>query len=166
MSVTFAISALGALHCNLLSVPRIFYAMARDGLFFRTFARLDRQTAVPRAAIAYYAVWGAVLTLAGGFDRLSNMAIFGSYLFFCCNVITLMVLRRRWSDAERPFAVPGYPWIPLAFLLTSLAMLVANVIRGAPEVFWALALLTLGLPAYLVFRRIYSPAPVSPPAAA
>jgi APA family basic amino acid/polyamine antiporter len=160
LSVTFAVSALGALHCNLLSVPRIFYAMAREGLFFRALAKIDRLTSVPRAAIAYYSVWAAVLTLLGGFDRLSNMAIFGSYLFYCCNVIALMVLRRRWGDAQRPFAVPGYPWIPLAFLLASLSMLAATIMRGAPEIIWALALLTLGLPAYLVFRRIYSPTAV------
>lgn len=166
MSVAFAISGLGALHCQLLSVPRIFYAMARDGLFFRAFAQLNRQTSVPRTAIVYYAVWAAILTLLGGFDRLSNMAIFGFYLFYCCNVIALMVLRRRWPDAERPFAVPGYPWIPLAFLLASLAMLAATIIRGASEVIWALVLLTLGLPAYLLFRLIYSPASVNPPAAA
>jgi APA family basic amino acid/polyamine antiporter len=163
MSVAFAISGLGALHCHLLSFPRIFYAMARDGLFFRTFAQLDRQTSVPRTAIVYYAVWAAILTLLGGFDRLSNMAIFGFYLFYCCNVIALIVLRRRWSDAKRPFAVPGYPWIPLAFSLASLAMLAATIIRGAPEVIWALALLTLGLPAYLLFRRIYSPTAVVDP---
>jgi basic amino acid/polyamine antiporter, APA family len=165
MSVTFAVSGLGALHCALLSSPRIFYAMARDGLFFRALAQLDRRTSAPRAAVAYYSVWAAVLTLLGGYDRLSNMAIFGFYLFYCCNVIALMVLRRRWPDSERPFSVPGYPWIPLAFLLASLAMLAATIVRGAPEVIWALALLTLGLPAYLLFRRIYSPTPVVDPSA-
>jgi hypothetical protein len=67
---------------------------------------------------------------------------------------------------EGPFAAPGYPWIPLTFLFASLSMLTATVLRGAPEVVWALGLLTLGLPAYLVFRRIYSPATVlGPPAA-
>jgi basic amino acid/polyamine antiporter, APA family len=160
MSVAFAVSGLGALHCNLLCVPRIFYAMARDGLFFRAFAHVDRQTSVPRAAIAYYSVWLSLLTLLGGYDRLSNMAVFGLYVFYCCNVLALIQIRRRCTDAERPFAVPGYPWIPLAFLLASLSMLAVTIMRGAPEVVWALALLTLGLPAYLVFRRVYSPAGV------
>lgn len=154
MSVAFAVSALGALHCGLLSNPRIFYAMARDGLFPRAFAYVDRRTSVPRAAIVCYAIWAAVLTLIGGYDRLGNMAIFAVYLFYCCNVIGLLVLRRRWPNAERPFAVPAYPWIPLAFLLASLAMLGATLARGAPEVIAALGLLTLGLPAYAVFRRI------------
>lgn len=166
MSVIFAISGLGALHCHLLSFPRIFYAMARDGLFFHSFAQLDRKTSVPRTAIVYYSVWAAALTLLGGFDRLTNMAIFGFYLFYCCNVMALMVLRRRCPDSARPFAVPCYPWIPLTFLLASLAMLAATIARGAPEVIWALALLTLGLPAYLVFRRIYGSVADSPPAAA
>ncbi len=53
--------------------------------------------------------------------------------------------------------VPGYPWTPLVFLLASLTMLAATIVRGAPEVIWALALLTLGLPAYLLFRRLYGP---------
>ena len=164
VSVTFAVSALGALHCNLLSVPRIFYAMARDGLFFSALARIDRRTSVPRAAIAYYSIWAAVLTLVGGFDRLSNMAIFGFYVFYCCNVIALMVLRHRWAATVRPFAVPAYPWIPLAFLFTSVSMLAVIIFRSSPEVIWALALLTLGVPAYLLFRRIYSPAVVGPSA--
>lgn len=158
MSVAFAISALGALHCNLLSVPRIFYAMARDGLFFRALARLDRRTAIPRAAVLSYSVWTVMLALLGGFDRLSNMAVFSYYLFYCANVVALMLLRRRRPDAERPFKVPGYPWTPLAFLLASVSVLVATTMHGSPEVIWALALLALGLPAYLVFRRIYAPA--------
>ena len=164
MSVTFAVSGLGALHCALLSSPRIFYAMARDGLFFRALAQLDRRTSAPRAAVAYYSVWAAILTLLGGYDRLSNMAIFGFYLFYCCNVIALIVLRHRGADTERPFAVPGYPWIPLTFLVASVSTLAATLVRGSPEVIWALALLTLGLPAYLVFRRIYAPAVVGPTA--
>ena len=164
--MTFAIGALGALHCGLLSVPRIFYAMARDGVFFRALAHLDRRTAVPRAAVVSYSIWAALLTLVSGFDRLSNMAIFGYYIFYSCSVVALMVLRRRWPDTERPFAVPGYPWIPLAFLFASLSMLGAAIFRGSPDFIWALILLTLGLPAYLVFHRIYSPAAVNPPAAA
>jgi APA family basic amino acid/polyamine antiporter len=154
MAVTFAVSALGALHCSLLSIPRIFYAMARDGLFPRAFACVDRRTSVPRTAIVCFAIWVAVLTLIGGYDRLGNMAIFAAYLFYCCNVVGLMVLRRRWPNAKRPFAVPAYPWIPLAFLLGSVAMLAATVARGAPEVIAALGLLTLGLTVYGMFRRI------------
>ena len=153
MSVTFAVSALGALHCNLLSVPRIFYAMARDGLFFRALASLDRRTSSPRAAVVSYSVWMAILALLGGFDRLSNMAVFSYYLFYCANVVALMLLRRRRPDAERPFKVPGYPWTPLAFLLASVSVLVATTMHGSAEVIWALALLALGLPAYLVFKR-------------
>jgi len=165
MSVTFAISGLGALHCTFLSVPRIFYAMARDGLFFRTLANLDRRTSVPRTAIVYYSVWTGILSLLGGYDRLSNMAVFSFYLFYCCNVVALFLFRRRWADAPRPFVVPGYPWIPLAFLLASLSVLVANIAHGAPEVIWAIALLSLGVPAYLVFRRIYGPATAALPPA-
>lgn len=153
MSIAFAVSALGALHCTFLSIPRIFYAMAQDGLFPRILSHVDRRTSVPRNAIICYAVWVAILTLIGGYDRLGNMAIFGVYLFYCCNVIGLMVLRRRWPNAERPFAVPGYPWIPLTFLLASFAVLAVSVIRGAPEVIAALGVIALGLPAYAVFRR-------------
>jgi basic amino acid/polyamine antiporter, APA family len=94
------------------------------------------------------------------------MAVFSFYLFYCANVVALMLLRRRRADAERPFAVPGYPWTPLAFLLASVSILVATIMRGAPEVIWALALITLGLPAYLVFRRIYAPAVLGPTARA
>ena len=154
MSVAFAVSALGALHCMLLSIPRIFYAMARDGLFPRVFAHVHQRGAVPRAAIVGYAIWVSVLTLIGGFDRLGNMAIFAVYLFYCCNVIGLMVLRRRWPNAKRSFVVPAYPWVPVAFLLGSFAMLVAAIVRGAPEVIAAVCLLTLGLPAYAVLRHI------------
>lgn len=166
MSVAFAISALATLHCTLLSNPRIFYAMARDGLFLRVLGNLDRQTNAPRAAVIAYSGWAAVLTLLGGFDRLSNMAVFSFYVFYCANVVALIYLRRKRRDADRPFVVPGYPWVPLVFLLASLSVLVAIVLRGAPEVIWALVLLTLGLPAYLVFRGIYRPAVVGPPAAA
>ena len=77
----------------------------------------------------------------------------------------LILLRRRWPNVERPFTVPGYPWIPLTFLLASLAILAAGILRGTPEIIWALGLLTLGLPAYFIFRHVYGAVTAEEPAA-
>jgi APA family basic amino acid/polyamine antiporter len=111
--------------------PRVYFAMARDGSFPRPFGRVGDGSRVPAFAIAAQGVWSAALVLSGTFEQLLTYTGFAVVLFAGIAVAALFVLRRRHPQAERPFRVPIYPVVPAAFVAASAAM-VAYAVWGAP----------------------------------
>jgi APA family basic amino acid/polyamine antiporter len=161
--VAFMISALGALHCNLLAVPRVFFAMARDRNMPEVLARVLPQRRTPYVAIMVLAAFGALFAVFGSYDRLTNMASFAYLLFYALNACGLLFAGRRLP------APAGHPrlhlWIPVAFLFATTAILVSVVVRGLGEITVALAVLGFGLPVYLGLRwRPWSRSSQSPAA--
>jgi basic amino acid/polyamine antiporter, APA family len=148
--VAFMISALGALHCNLLAVPRVFFAMARDGNMPEVLARVLPQRRTPYMAIIILAAFGALFAVFGSYDRLTNMASFAYLLFYAVNAFGLLYARKR---LPAPAGLRRLPlWIPLSFLLATTAILVTVVVRGLGEITVALAVLGCGLLVYLGLR--------------
>jgi APA family basic amino acid/polyamine antiporter len=147
------ISALGTLNGSMLYTPRVPFAMARDGQFFPIFGVLGRRSHVPVFGIAAVVIFATVLAVSGTYDQLTDFAVFAYAIFFVLTAIGLFILRRTMPDAVRPYRTLGYPWVPLAFAVTS-ACLVINMIQTSPLVAWlALILLACGVPAYLAFRH-------------
>jgi APA family basic amino acid/polyamine antiporter len=143
------VSALGTLHCNLMAVPWVFYAMARDGLMPAALGRVDPTARTPAVSILTVAFIGALLALFGSYDRLSSMATFGNILFFALNAWGLI----RWSSGKETSSRRGFrrcvPWV---FLGGSLWLLVTVIARGSVEIVWALVLIGAGVPVYLKIR--------------
>ena len=136
-----------------LAGPRVYYAMARDGQFFRAAARVHPRFRTPVTAIVVQSVWSSLLVLAGTFDQLLLYTGFAVVTFAGAAVLALFVLRQRHPSAERPFRAWGYPRGPGIFVVASAAM-VANAIWREPAASGAGALLiTAGIPLYLLFRR-------------
>jgi APA family basic amino acid/polyamine antiporter len=149
LPILFMVSALGTLHCNLMAVPRVFYAMARDGLMPAALGRVDPTAHTPAVSILTVAFIGALLAVVGSYDRLSSMATFGNLLFFALNAWGLI----RWPVGKESSIRRGtrryLPWI---FLLGSVWLLVTVIARGSIEIVWALVLIGAGLPVYLGIR--------------
>lgn len=142
--------ALGTISANIFAGPRVYYAMARDGLFLPAAARVHPGTHTPLAAIVAQAVWSVFLVLSGTFAQLVNYTGFTVVLFAGVAVLALFVLRRRQPDAPRPFKALGYPVAPGLFVAASAAM-VANAIWREPMSSLAgVAILAAGVPVYLV----------------
>lgn len=153
LSILFAISAIGALNGVILSLARIPFAMARDGLFFARMGELSARTRVPAFAILFLAVWSSLLALSGTFDQLTDMTIFSEWVFYGLAASAVFVLRRKMPDAPRSYRTFGYPVVPLLFVLVA-AWLVMNTLTTSPlESTAGLALISLGLPVYLYCRR-------------
>ncbi|MFZ2507055.1 MAG: amino acid permease [Steroidobacteraceae bacterium] len=152
-ALIFLISTVGSLNGVLLTRARVPYAAARDGLFFRRFARLSPGASVPAASVLLHGVLAALLAASGTFDQLTNLATLIFVLFWALSGIALMVLRRRLADAQRPFRVPLYPFVPLAFVLIMAGVLMSTIIESPAEAAAAFGLLALGLPLYPYFRR-------------
>jgi len=153
MSAAFVLSALGAMHGSVLTNARVPYAMARDGLFFRGLGRVSPRSGVPVTAVLVQGAWACVLASSGTFDQLTDAVVFASWLFYVLATAGVIRLRRRRPDLARAYKVPGYPWLPVLFIVTAGALLVDTVWLTPGRSAIGLAIVAAGGPAYWLFRR-------------
>ena len=144
---------LGSISANVFAGPRVYYAMARDGLFLRAAARVHPRTHTPAFAIAAQGVWSALLVLTGTFERLVTYTGFAVVLFSGIAVLALFVLRFREPEAPRPFKALGYPIGPGLFVVASAAMVANAIYREPLPSLGGVAILAAGIPAYWLFQR-------------
>ncbi len=160
IAFTILCSTFGAISANVLAGPRVFFAMAHDGLFFPRLASVHSRYRTPAAAIWTMALWAGLLTLTGGYEHLITLSGFANWIFFTMVVVAVIVLRRRHPEWPRPYRVPGYPATVIVFVLVS-TFFVVNTLVGAPRSsLMGLGLLLIGVPFY--FRRRRSPGGPTP----
>lgn len=152
-AVALMVSSFGALHASVLANSRIPFAMARDGLFFRSLVRLSPRTNVPVRAILAQAAWASVLALSGSYDALTDSVIFASWLFYGLVTASLFVFRRTMPDTPRPYRAFGYPVIPMLFVLVTAALLINTFVAAPSEALRGVVLLAAGLPFYWYWSR-------------
>ncbi|MBV8818570.1 MAG: amino acid permease, partial [Acidobacteriaceae bacterium] len=153
ITALIVISILGAMNGMVLTGARVYYAMARDGVFFAPFGRLNAAR-VPMFSLLVQGVWASCLTLAGSFQQLFTYVIFTAWIFYGMSVFAVIVLRRTAPGLPRPFRTPGYPLVPILFSLAALFIAVVTVANGPLRAFYGIALILIGLPVYwLRFRR-------------
>jgi APA family basic amino acid/polyamine antiporter len=132
---------------------RVFYAMARDGLFFKAAATIHPRYQTPSVAILLQAGWSIALVWSGSFDQLTDMLVFASFIFYGATALGVIILRRRQPDFPRPYRVIGYPFIP-AFFCGCCALLVMMTFINQPrEALTGLFLISTGLPFYWFWRK-------------
>jgi len=147
------VTIFGCLASTILYPPRIYLPMSRDGLFFAALGRVHPVYRTPAASLVAQGIWGIALTFSGTYEQLYTYVIFAVFLFHAATGLAVVILRRRRPDAPRPFRVPAYPWIPLLFV-TACLVLVGNTLLEKPtESGIGIAILALGVPAYLFWRR-------------
>jgi len=164
VALTILISTFSAANSVILTAPRVFYAMANDNLFFKKLAEVHPRFQTPAAAIVALGVWSAVLACAGKFAELIGGVIFIGWIFYGLGAAAIFPIRRAGKSLAIPYRVPGYPWTPLLFVLAA-AAIVGNAIFVAIHepgksinLYIAIALFALGLPAYFFWRKRDSPA--------
>ena len=148
-------SILGAMNALILAGPRVYYQMAKDGVFFDRVSRVHPKWSTPVEAIVFQGLWAGFLVLfIGGFSQLFTYVIFGGWIFYGLAVLSVIVLRRKAPNMARPFRVPGYPAVPILFGIVALAIVVNTLIETPKESGYGLAFIALGIPIYLVQRAI------------
>lgn len=153
MGIVSLVSLAATINAMTFAGPRVYFAMARDGLFIPAAARVHPRYKTPWISIAAQALWATVLILTGSLDALGNYVAFAITLFAGIAVAAVFVLRAREPNAPRPFKAIGYPVTPAIFVLFSLVMVV-NAIYREPVVSGAgLLVIGAGIPLYLWFRR-------------
>ncbi len=151
LTAAIVCSILGAMNALVLAGPRAYYQMARDGLFFQRMGQVHARYRTPVPALVLQAVWSCVLVLfIGGFSQLFTYVIFGGWIFYALAVASVVALRRKDPRMERPFRVPGYPWVPLLFVLTAAALVTNTLLTSPRESSIGLAFIALGIPLYFL----------------
>ncbi len=151
-SALVMVSVFGCLNANILFGPRVFYAMARDGHFFRAMGRLGPRSRVPTGALWGQAAWSAVLCLSGTYQSLYEYMVFALLLFFAATGLAVFVLRRKMPGTVRPYRTWGYPVVPWIFIVVSLAVFASIVISQPLKSLVGAGLLAAGFPVYLVWK--------------
>ncbi len=153
VAATILISVFSAANSVQLTAPRVFFAMAADGLFFRKLAEVHPRFHTPAVSIIVGGVWAAVLSCSGTFQQLLTYVVFTAWIFYALAAASIFVFRRRMPDAPRPYRVPGYPWTPALFVVAAAALIVNTVVSGPTGAAEGLGIVLLGLPAYFIWRK-------------
>ena len=153
ISLLIVLSTFGFLNLALLSAPRVYYAMAADGVFFRSVGHLSTRFRVPTVAILLQGALASIFALSRTYDRLLGYAVFADWIFFAAAGVALIVFRRTLPHAPRPHRVPLYPLTPILFVLVGLGIVGNTFLTDWPNARMGTVILLLGVPVFLLWRR-------------
>jgi APA family basic amino acid/polyamine antiporter len=156
MAVLIMVSTFGCNNGLILAGARVYYAMAKDGLFFRKVGTLNAKS-VPGFALAAQAIWASILCLSGTYNDLLDYVIFAVLIFYILTVAGIFVLRRKRPDAERPYRCFGYPVFPALYVVAATAICLALLVLKPAYTWPGLIIVFLGIPAYFLWRVLPKP---------
>ena len=153
VAVMILLSIFSATNGLVLTTPRAFFAMARDGIFFRRLGEIHPRFGTPAFSIIATSLWAMLLAATGTFEQLLTYVVFVGWIFYALGALSIFVYRRREPDAVRPFRVPGYPVVPLLFVVSAAALVVNTMVAQPIRAMVGIGVVLLGSPAYLIWRR-------------
>ena len=154
ISFIILFSIMGATNQNFLCSPRVYYAMAKDGIFFKGLAAVHPKFLTPHVSIFAMGAWSMILILfIGTFERLFTYVIFGQWIFFGLTVAAVIILRKKRPDLPRPYKTWGYPITPIIFILAALYISINSLISQFWNAMAGLGIILLGLPFYFYWKR-------------
>jgi len=145
------VSIFSALNGLVLTTPRMYYAMARDGLFFQKLTAVHPRFGTPAFAIVTLTAWGALLAASGTFSQLLTYAVFTGWIFYALGALAVMMLRRSEPNAVRPFRVPGYPVTPILFVVAAVALVLNTIVTQPGISSIGLGFVALGAPVFFIW---------------
>ncbi|HEY6376585.1 MAG TPA: amino acid permease [Edaphobacter sp.] len=153
MAAAILVSTFGCVNGMLLAGARVYYAMSRDGLFFKSVGKLSERSKTPVNSLWVQCVWTCLLCLSGSYGQLLDYVIFAVLVFYILTIMGLFVLRRARPDAARPYKAFGYPVLPGLYIVMA-AWICVVLLRYKPQYTWpGLIIVLLGVPVYLVWKR-------------
>ena len=153
MAVAILISSFGCNNGLILSGARVYYAMAKDGLFFRNVAKLHPKYKTPAVSLMVQMVWTCVLCISGSYGQLLDYIIFAAVFFYMLTIAGIFVLRRTRPDAPRPYRAVGYPVLPAIYIVMALFIDIV-LLRYKPQFTWpGLIVVLLGIPVYYAWSK-------------
>ncbi len=153
VTIAVLISIFAALNGSILSGSRVPYAMARDGLFFRSIATVQPKFRTPGNSMIWLCLWSSIVILSGWFDDLYNFVIFGSWILYLMTAVSVFVLRRKQPNLKRPYRVLAYPVVPVLFIGVAALLLLSTLQTRPRESLMGVFLMALGIPFYFYWSR-------------
>ena len=153
LSLMIAVSCFSAAATCTLSGARVYLAMAQDGVFFKRMAVIHPKWRTPAFSLIGQGIWAALLTVSGRYDQLYTYVIYGMVLSYTLTVIGMFLLRWKHPDIPRPYRCTGYPWLPAIYVLVGTAWTLNTIITRPTEAFWGTAIVLVGVPGYLYWKR-------------
>jgi APA family basic amino acid/polyamine antiporter len=154
IAITIFISTFGTAGIYTLTAPRIYYAMANDGLFFKKVAEVHPRFRTPMFSIVLQSFWAIVLILFWGtFESLISYVVFTDWIFFALAAFSIFLFRRRKPEAERPYKTLGYPFTPIVFVAISTLFVVYTLFEKPAESLAGLGFLAVGVPVFMFWKR-------------
>jgi APA family basic amino acid/polyamine antiporter len=152
VSALILVSIFSALNGLALTTPRMYYAMARDGVFFQRLAAVHPRFGTPAFAIVTLTTWAALLAASGTFESLLTYAVFTGWIFYALGALAVIILRRSLPNVPRPFRVPGYPVTPLLFVAAAVALVVNTIATQPARAAVGLGFVAVGAPVFMLWR--------------
>jgi APA family basic amino acid/polyamine antiporter len=152
MAIFIMISTFGCNHGLILAGPRVYYAMARDGLFFKKVGEINKK-GVPGFAIIVQGIWSVLLCLSGTYSNLLDYVIFAVLIFFALTILAIFILRVKRPDIPRPYKAFGYPVIPAIYIFTTTFIMIILLIYKPNYTFPGLIIVLLGIPVFYIWRK-------------
>jgi APA family basic amino acid/polyamine antiporter len=152
MAIFIMISTFGCNHGLIMAAPRVYYAMAKDGLFFRKTGELNKK-GVPGFAIVVQGIWSVLLCLSGTYGNLLDYVIFAVLIFFTLTILAIFILRVKRPDIPRPYKAFGYPVIPSIYILTTVTIMIILLIYKPDYTFPGLGIVILGIPVFFLWKK-------------
>ncbi len=153
VSIIILISLLGANNGFILTSARINYAMARDKLFFRQAAKVHPKFKSPANALVIQALWASVLTFSGTYNQLITYIIFASWIFYAMSCAAVIILRKKRPEMKRPYKTPGYPYIPIIFILFAVFLTFNTILEAPRDSVVGAGIILAGLPLYFYWKK-------------
>lgn len=151
--ILILMSTFNSTNTTIMGAPRIYFAMAKDGLFFKSVGETHPKYHTPAKALLIQGIWSSVLVLSGSFDQLTDMLIFAAFIFYGLGAYGVFVLRRKLRDTPRLYKVFGYPWVPAIFVAFCSVLVVISVLERPREALIGTVLILTGFPVYFWLKK-------------
>jgi APA family basic amino acid/polyamine antiporter len=152
ISLLICVTTLGCTNATILVSCRPYFAMAQEGLFFKSAAKLNKAQ-VPGNSLLYQCIWAILLIFSGTFDQLTDMIIFAVFIYYGATTLGVFILRKKMPDAPRPYKVWGYPVVPAIVILFCAALFINTIIARPREAVIGMVLMLTGVPLYWWFQQ-------------
>src|SRR5438128_840610 len=153
LSAMIAVSCFGAMASCTLSGARVYFAMARDGVFFQSMAKVHPKWRTPALSLIGQGVWAAILTVSGRYDQLYTYVMFGMVLSYTLTVVGMFILRWRRPEIPRPYRCTGYPWLPAIYVVLGTMWTLNTIIERPQQALAGTIIVLLGVPGYLYWKH-------------